>query len=323
MACCNPVVGFRGSPRFRPRAALRRSVGLGRRGRRAGRRRRDGGVPRRGRVPRRPRASSPHRTDVEPHERRKRRRDAERHSGRKCTGPGANRLVTMPTRGARSGDHERSMVLRRHEATAISAIHEPGLRNDNCRIHGTVPKRTTRSHQCCAGIPGRSPGRDRKPVRLLLDHCTPAGVRHHLQEHDVRLAYREGVNGIGNGELIRWAARAGYEVLITADEKMRHQQDMNGLPIGLVCLTRPKWDAIRTRISEIREAVANVNAGKSLRFEYRATTKMHLQQSGHEKCRRSGGPSGPLHDRPTSAITRCGSGSTRSRTPASEPSRRR
>lgn len=102
-------------------------------------------------------------------------------------------------------------------------------------------------------------------MKVLLDHCTPAGLRHYMPEHEVRVAAYEGWDRISNGELIRRAAEAGYTVLVTADKKMLHQQNIDELPLGIVVLTRPKWEAVKTRIPSIRRAVAESKRGQIAR----------------------------------------------------------
>ena len=78
-------------------------------------------------------------------------------------------------------------------------------------------------------------------MNILFDQCTPHGLRDYLPEHEVRTAHEEGLDRIKNGKLIQKAIEKGYAVLITADKKMRKQQEISGLPLGVVVLTRPDW----------------------------------------------------------------------------------
>jgi hypothetical protein len=55
-------------------------------------------------------------------------------------------------------------------------------------------------------------------MRILFDHSTPAPLRHHLGEHEVKEAVELGWERFSNGDLLTEAERPGFEVMITADK---------------------------------------------------------------------------------------------------------
>ena len=99
-------------------------------------------------------------------------------------------------------------------------------------------------------------------MKILLDHCTPDGLKGHLPGHEVHTARSEGWEKLSNGKLIRAAIENGYETLITADKKMQKQQEISGQPLRVVVLTHPKWPDMKTQIPEIREAVKEAKQGR-------------------------------------------------------------
>ena len=65
-----------------------------------------------------------------------------------------------------------------------------------------------------------------------------------------------------NGELIKAAVDRGFDVLITADKRMRKQETISGLPLRVVVLTRPYWPSVKTHAERIRKAVEGAEPGR-------------------------------------------------------------
>ena len=62
-----------------------------------------------------------------------------------------------------------------------------------------------------------------------------------------------------NGDLIRAAEKAGFDVLLTTDTSLPHQQNLEGNKLAIVILSRNKWSVVQTRLAQIVDAV---NAAK-------------------------------------------------------------
>ncbi|MYC36179.1 MAG: hypothetical protein F4X66_04615 [Chloroflexi bacterium] len=71
-------------------------------------------------------------------------------------------------------------------------------------------------------------------MRILLDHDVPQPLRHRLQDHEVHTAAYRGWDGLRNGHLLEAAAGAGYDLLITCEQRMRHQQNLSQYDITVV-----------------------------------------------------------------------------------------
>ncbi len=73
-------------------------------------------------------------------------------------------------------------------------------------------------------------------MKILLVQGTPVPLRRYLPEHVVTTAYEQGWSGLENGELLREAEEAGYELLVTTDQNLRYHQNLNTRGIDIVVL---------------------------------------------------------------------------------------
>lgn len=64
-----------------------------------------------------------------------------------------------------------------------------------------------------------------------------------------------------NGELMRVAEAAGFDVLLTTDAGLPHQQNLKGRKLAVVILTRNRWKLIQPRMTEIAAAVNSAKPG--------------------------------------------------------------
>ena len=65
-----------------------------------------------------------------------------------------------------------------------------------------------------------------------------------------------------NGELIRKAEEDGYQVIVTTDQNMRHQQNLTGSRLAIVVLMATAWPRVQHRTKEIRAAIQEVEPGQ-------------------------------------------------------------
>lgn len=69
---------------------------------------------------------------------------------------------------------------------------------------------------------------------ILLDQGTPAPIRALLRGHEVQTAAQRGWDILKNGELLNAAEEAGFEVLVTPDKNIRHQQNLTTRKIAIL-----------------------------------------------------------------------------------------
>lgn len=72
-------------------------------------------------------------------------------------------------------------------------------------------------------------------MRLLLDESLPRRLRTYLPDHRVSTVVEMGWGGVKNGELLQLAA-TDFDAFITADQNLRHQQNLSTLPLSVVVL---------------------------------------------------------------------------------------
>jgi len=65
-------------------------------------------------------------------------------------------------------------------------------------------------------------------MRVLFDHGTPRGIALTLHSHTVREARAQGWDPLSNGELLKAAEEAGFDVLVTTDKNLHYQQNLEG-----------------------------------------------------------------------------------------------
>jgi predicted nuclease of predicted toxin-antitoxin system len=81
-------------------------------------------------------------------------------------------------------------------------------------------------------------------VRILLDNCVPRRFGRRLAGHSVEHAAAWGWAELSNGDLLRAAAAGGFDVLLTVDRNLAHQQKLGDLPLPvLVVFTHRNSDA--------------------------------------------------------------------------------
>lgn len=73
-------------------------------------------------------------------------------------------------------------------------------------------------------------------MRILLDECVPRRLRRELPGHDVHTVTEMGWTGKKNGELLKLLAAQNFEVLLTVDQGIRHQQNLQAVGVSLMVL---------------------------------------------------------------------------------------
>jgi predicted nuclease of predicted toxin-antitoxin system len=73
-------------------------------------------------------------------------------------------------------------------------------------------------------------------MKILLDECLPLDFRHSFPRHEAHSAEWAGLKGKTNGELLRDAELAGYEVLLTVDQGIPHQQNLAGRKLSIILI---------------------------------------------------------------------------------------
>lgn len=92
-------------------------------------------------------------------------------------------------------------------------------------------------------------------MRILFDQGTPVAIRRFLAGHAVRTANQQGWATLKNGSLLRVAEEAGFDVLLTTDNGLEYQQNLQNRRIAIVVLSRNRWRPVQRIAPQIAVAV--------------------------------------------------------------------
>jgi hypothetical protein len=91
---------------------------------------------------------------------------------------------------------------------------------------------------------------------VLFDHGTPRGLARALEGHTVKEARAQGWDTLSNGDLLNAAEKPGFDVLLTTDTNLPHQQNLQGRKLAIVILSRNRWSLVRPVMKQIADAVS-------------------------------------------------------------------
>ena len=94
-------------------------------------------------------------------------------------------------------------------------------------------------------------------MKIIFDNSTPAPLAGFLVGHAVSLCPKLGWARLGNGELLEAAEGAGFELMITADQNLKYQQNLSKRRIALIVLGSNDWSIVKNYTTAI---VASVDA---------------------------------------------------------------
>lgn len=104
-------------------------------------------------------------------------------------------------------------------------------------------------------------------MRILFDQATPVPIRAYLGQHTVRTASQEGWSTLRNGDLLKVAEVAGFDVLLTTDKNLRYQQNLAGRRIAIVVLGLQQWPLLQPHVQRVVEAINGVGHGSYVEVE--------------------------------------------------------
>jgi hypothetical protein len=99
--------------------------------------------------------------------------------------------------------------------------------------------------------------------RVLLDENLPKGFVRELPSYEVSTVHDEGWTGITNGDLLRRASER-FDVLVTADQNLRYQQNLEraGLGVVVVAARSTRLEDLAPLVPDVTEAIESVRLGE-------------------------------------------------------------
>lgn len=100
-------------------------------------------------------------------------------------------------------------------------------------------------------------------MKLLLDECVTRRLKKEFAGHEVRTVEEAGLKGLKNGELLRRASQV-FDVLVTVDQNISHQQNLRALDIAVVVLAAKKntYAALKPLIPQTLETLEWITPGE-------------------------------------------------------------
>jgi hypothetical protein len=102
---------------------------------------------------------------------------------------------------------------------------------------------------------------------ILFDHGTPAPLRSFLRDHIVKKTKELGWDTLSNGELLRAAEEAAFEIFLTTDKNIRYQQNLADRTIAILVLGNSRWPVVRLYVDRVVAAIAAAKPGTYLEIE--------------------------------------------------------
>jgi hypothetical protein len=103
-------------------------------------------------------------------------------------------------------------------------------------------------------------------VRILFDQGVPAPLRKWLAGHAVETAYERGWSTLTNGDLIRAAEGEGFQVFVTTDGNLKHQQNLAGRRIAIVAILSTSWPKMQRRAGAVAAVIGEASPGTYSEF---------------------------------------------------------
>lgn len=105
-------------------------------------------------------------------------------------------------------------------------------------------------------------------MKILLDECLPLDFRHSFAQHEVHTVQWAGFRGKKNGELLRAAEDAGYEVFLTVDQGIPHQKGPGARRLAILVLQAPsnQLQDLTPLVEKISNSLGLIQPGELMRI---------------------------------------------------------
>ncbi len=97
-------------------------------------------------------------------------------------------------------------------------------------------------------------------MKILIDENLPVKLKSELAGYDALTVHDMTWDSFSNGELLKSAEEAGFDVLITSDKNLKYQQNLSKLRISIVVLDLflLKWEYVEILVPKIIEQLSNI-----------------------------------------------------------------
>ncbi|HEX8737488.1 MAG TPA: DUF5615 family PIN-like protein [Pyrinomonadaceae bacterium] len=101
-------------------------------------------------------------------------------------------------------------------------------------------------------------------MKILLDECVTGKLKRHLTEFEVKTVVEMNWSGLKNGRLMTEAIKENFDVLLTIDKNIAHQQNISNYKIAVVVfdVEKSKVDFMLEFLPKFKEQVDKYEKGK-------------------------------------------------------------
>jgi PIN like domain len=103
-------------------------------------------------------------------------------------------------------------------------------------------------------------------MRILLDECAPRPLKRELADYEIRTVVEMGWSGKKNGELLQLMKQEGFTVLLTTDQNLRYQQNLQQAGVAVVVLVAPsnRLPDLIPLIPDARNVLNTITSGEAI-----------------------------------------------------------
>jgi len=94
-------------------------------------------------------------------------------------------------------------------------------------------------------------------MKVIIDECVPSIVKIGLPSRRIVTVQEMGWAGINNGKLLQLIA-ADFDVFITSDKNLRHQQNLTTLDLAIILLPSNQVPAVEALLPVIDDALNDI-----------------------------------------------------------------
>jgi hypothetical protein len=91
-------------------------------------------------------------------------------------------------------------------------------------------------------------------MKIIIDECVPSIVKKGLPHRQIVTVQDMGWTGIKNGELLKLVTD-DFDVFITSDKNLRHQQNLSGFAIAVILLPSNQVPVVEALLPDIDNAL--------------------------------------------------------------------
>lgn len=102
-------------------------------------------------------------------------------------------------------------------------------------------------------------------MKILLDHCVDRRLKRLLVEYQIATAREMGWESFKNGALLARAAAAGFFVMLSVDQNIKHQQNLTKLPLAIIVMVarvNNRYETLAPYIPEVKAVLSTVAPGQ-------------------------------------------------------------